>query len=352
MQSPQLLVTATPPSWKRRILLGLERVMYWTGAGFAYVNIRRLRGTTILMYHSVASSEFMHWIEPSVRQTPEVFETQMRFLSQNRCVLSLSQLLEELERGQTPNTGTVVVTFDDGYIDNMTVAAPILARYGIPAIWYLPTGMINRGENPWIDQIYTAFRTRSKAELSIQGIGSWDLRDSRQQFTAYNTLKEKLLVASFTERESILTNLIEELQPTETPPRLVLSWEEIRKVSQEFPGIEIGLHSQNHVDLSKQSQEVVRMELEQCIADFRRELGREPVHFSFPYNQHNAETRAIIREFGLRSAMGEGNETLIVAGADPFALPRVEPPSSSTLFRFYTSGAFPGLPKALLGRAA
>ena len=326
--------------------------MYWTGAGFAYVKVRQLRGATILMYHSVASPELARWIDPSGHKTPEVFEAHMRYLANNRHVISLSQLLVELERGRTPQAGTVVVTFDDAYIDNMTVAAPILARYGLPATWYLPTGMIARGESPWIDRMYTAFRTRSQEELSIEGIGSWDLRDSRQRTAAYSELREKLILASFAERESILAEVIEKLQPTEMPPRLILSWDELRKVVQEFPEIEMGLHSTNHVDLSHQSPEIVRTEIEQCIADFRRELGWEPVHFAFPYNRHTPETCAMIQELGLSSATSSGSEALIEAGADRFALPRIEPPRSLTLFRFYTSGAFPGLPKALLGRAA
>ena len=352
MYSQQSLVTSTPISWKRRLLLNIERAMYWTGMGFVYVKFWKVKGATILMYHSIASSEIAQFIDPDNHVTPEVFETQMSFLAKNRQVISLSQLLIQLKQGQNPEPGTVVVTFDDAYIDQMSVAAPIMERYGIPATWYIPTGMINRGENPWIDRIFTAFKTRSQQKLSLEGIGSWDLHNSKQLLTAYSRIKERLLLASYREREKILFNLIEQIQPTKTPPRLLLSWDELRETMQKFPNIEMGLHSCNHIDYSNHSQKFIDMDFKQCIAEFRRELSQEPVNFAFPYNRHSAESRKMLLNFGLHSAMGVNDEALITTKTNNFALPRIDPRCSMTLFRFYTSGAFPGLPKKLLNRAA
>ncbi|WP_333355753.1 polysaccharide deacetylase family protein [Microcoleus sp. B3-A4] len=332
--------------------MSLDKIMYWTGTAFLYVKAQRIKGAIILMYHSIASSKLANWIEPEGHIEPSVFESQMRFLANHRNVISLNQLLEQLKKGQTPCAGTVVLTFDDGYLDNMTVAASILAHYKLPATWYLPTGMIYRGENPWIDRIYTAFKTKSQTKLSIEGIGSWDLVNFKQQLIAYDNLKKKLIVSSFTEREDIIANVIEQLQPTETPSRLILSWDEIRKVMQKFPNIEMGIHSTNHVDFTSHSQEIIYREIQQCIADFRHELGRNPRHFAFPYNRHNAIARELVQELGLTSAVahGSGREVLIQEGADLLALPRIEPPHSATLFRLYTSGAFSGLLKAFIGR--
>lgn len=337
--------------WKRRVLLNLERAMDWTGMGSAYVKVRGVGGAIALMYHSIAPPELERWIDPSVRKTPEVFESHMEFLARHRRPISLTQLLAELDRGETPPAGTVVVTFDDSYRDNLTVAAPILARYGIPATWYLPTGLINRGENPWIDRLYTAFETRTQHQLSLD-IGSWDLADTAQRNTAWQALIEALIPATYRDRECLISQTLHRLQPTETPPRLLLSWDEIRTALREFPNLEMGLHGKNHIDLGNSSPEVVRSDIQGCIADYQRELGRDPVHFAFPYNRHSAHARSWLHQLGLRSAMGSGGEELIGISTDRFTLTRIDPPPERSLFRFYTSGAFPRLPKALLGRAA
>jgi peptidoglycan/xylan/chitin deacetylase (PgdA/CDA1 family) len=342
---------STSIPWKRRILLNLERAMDWTGFGSAYVKVRGIRGAIVLMYHSIAPPDLANWIDPSVRKTPEIFEWQMQFLADHRRPISLSQLLAELDRGQTPPAGTVVVTFDDAYLDNLTVAAPILARYGIPATWYLPTGLINRGENPWIDRLYTAFKTRTQNHLSLD-IGSWALSNPARRNAAYQTLIEALIPATYSDRNGLITQTLDQLQPTETPPRLILSWDEIRTALRAFPNLEMGLHGTNHVDLGNSSPGVVRSEIEGCIADYRRELGQDPAHFAFPYNRHSATARALLYQLRLRSAMGSGGDELMSIDADRFAITRIDPPPERSLLRFYTSGAFPSLPKALLGRAA
>ncbi|WP_162052187.1 polysaccharide deacetylase family protein [Gloeothece verrucosa] len=329
-------------------------MMYWTGTAFTYVKVQQLKGATILMYHSVASSKLADWIEPAVHIEPSAFENQMCFLANYRKVISLGELVAQLKQGENPPPGTVVLTFDDGYLDNMTVAAPILARYSLPATWYLPTGLISRSENPWIDRIYNAFKSRTQTKLSIQSIGSWDLLDLPQQILAYQKLKETLIESGWPERENIIADVIQQLQPSQTPPRLLLTWDEIRKVRQEFPKIEIGVHSTNHIDFTNHPQEIVRAEIQQSIIDFERELGHKPEHFAFPYNRHHAMSRQLVQELGLSSAVvyGDGREVLVNNTSVLFALPRIEPPHSSTLFRLYTGGAFPGLPKALLKRAA
>lgn len=325
--------------------------MDWTGMGSAYVKVWRVGGAIVLMYHSIAPREFAKWIDPSVRKTKEVFEWQMEFLACHRRPISLSQLLAQLDGGQTPKAGTVVVTFDDAYLDNLTVAAPILARYGIPATWYLPTGLIDRGENPWIDRLYTAWATRTQNRLSLK-IGDWDLADAEGGVGAYQALTQALIEANYGERERLMTEAIEQLQPTQTPPRLLLSWDQIRTAVRQFPNLEMGLHGSKHIDLGHFSPQEVRSEIEGCIADYRRELGQEPVHFAFPYNRHSAGARTLVQQSGLRSAMGSGGNELIGVCSDRFAIARIDPPPDRSLFRFYTSGAFPNLPKALLGRSA
>ena len=46
------------------------------------------------------------------------------------------------------------ITFDDGYRDNLTVAAPILEKYRLPATLFLATGYVERGETQWSDTLH------------------------------------------------------------------------------------------------------------------------------------------------------------------------------------------------------
>lgn len=113
----------------------------------------------------------------------------------------------------------------------------------------------------------------------------------------------------------------------------------------------MGLHSTNHIDLGRFTGDVARAEIEGCIDDLRRELTVDPEHFAFPYDRHSAPTRELVRAGGLRSAVGEGPDPLLDSDSDTYAMARVGTPRNATQLRFWTSGAYPGLPMALLRRA-
>lgn len=97
----------------------------------------------ILCYHSVNDSYCVH-VDPI---PIENFEKHLIILKKNFNVISLSNLVNYLI-DQTPiPERAVVVTFDDGYVDNYTNAFPLLKRYGIQATFFLVTSFINHDIN-------------------------------------------------------------------------------------------------------------------------------------------------------------------------------------------------------------
>lgn len=113
----------------------------------------RAHGAVILMYHSVADATTNEWIDPANHVPAHVFERQMEFLSAERVVMSLDDLVRALRNNQSLRPGSTIVTFDDGYLDNLTVAAPVQERFRLAATIFLPTGYIDRGENQWVEQV-------------------------------------------------------------------------------------------------------------------------------------------------------------------------------------------------------
>src|SRR6185503_7401563 len=197
-------------------------------------------GAVILMYHSVARDDEARFVEPANRIAPRLFEGQMAFLRAKRRVVALSRVVEDLARGRTPPAGTVCITFDDGYRDNLTVAAPILERYRLPATLFLATGLVERGENQWSDTLHSL----SRKDLHAQ-----------------------LLEASHAERMRVL----DEFQAAVKAPRLMLDWDGVRELTRRYPRFEIGGHTRDHLDLTRHHGEA-RAQIEGCAADLRREL--------------------------------------------------------------------------------
>lgn len=95
------------------------------------------RDVPILMYHRI-SDDGGKWCVP-----PEDFEAQMRFLKEEGYVSILPADLAANRRwGKPLPARPVIITFDDGYLDAMTEAEPVLKRYGLRGLVYLVTGYV------------------------------------------------------------------------------------------------------------------------------------------------------------------------------------------------------------------
>ncbi len=96
------------------------------------------RGVVVLMYHSIGSNDAFFTV------SAEEFEKQMRYLIEHKYqVLSIPEMLDLIEAKRTMPKKAVVITFDDGYEDNFSIAFPILKKYGFRAAVFLTTGTIS-----------------------------------------------------------------------------------------------------------------------------------------------------------------------------------------------------------------
>lgn len=100
--------------------------------------VPRRRPATIFMFHSIG-----HQPTGCDVHSPELFEAFLRWLTRRTRVVSVGEYCAALQ--QPAGAGSLsVLTFDDGYLDNYTVAYPLLKKYGCPAAFYFVTGWLGR----------------------------------------------------------------------------------------------------------------------------------------------------------------------------------------------------------------
>ncbi len=275
----------------------------------------------------------------------------MLFLKRSRKVVSLTDLVAGIEAGETPEAGTVCITFDDGYLDNFTVAAPILASLYLPATLFLATGYMDTAEPQWSDRACMALGRRQKHRLILPDIGiDADMTQDDQRQQATRLLHGYLLSALPSAREATLLEMERQLAPSlDSVPRLGMNWDDVRALRKRYPLIEIGGHSRRHTDLMTHDTEIVREEIDGCAKDLRRELGIVPRLFAFPYGRSSGAARTMITELGWSAAVGTNNQCRVEVESDRLDLPRVGTPRTMTELRLKTSGAYPGA-MILLGK--
>ena len=109
-------------------------------------SVQIAHGVPILYYHSVMLES-----GNELRMPPEQFEAQMAYLKDKGYQsVSLEQLYQALYKGGTLPEKPVVITFDDGYVDNYTTAYPILKKHGFTGTVFMVTSYINgKGFMAW-----------------------------------------------------------------------------------------------------------------------------------------------------------------------------------------------------------
>ena len=101
----------------------------------------------VVMYHHVSSSGGPLTI------SPENFESQIKWLAINGYVTLTADEFARFLRGAPMPHRSVLLTFDDGYLDNYVHAHPILLRYGLNAVMFLVTGRVHDGAFRAIDTL-------------------------------------------------------------------------------------------------------------------------------------------------------------------------------------------------------
>jgi peptidoglycan/xylan/chitin deacetylase (PgdA/CDA1 family) len=103
-----------------------------------------LSGPTVLFYHGVAPREVDLNVS-NLHHSVEEFSAQMAFLSRYFNVISMTDLEDKLSCNERLSSRDVVVTFDDGFRNNLEYAAPIVDTYSIKPTLFISTGHVDSG---------------------------------------------------------------------------------------------------------------------------------------------------------------------------------------------------------------
>jgi peptidoglycan/xylan/chitin deacetylase (PgdA/CDA1 family) len=186
----------------------------------------------ILTYHSVSEGD------SPLKISPTLFAQQMEWLTASENVINvttLSDLADQWGHLDRLAPRSVILTFDDGYADFYTHAAPVLQKHKLPAIVFLPTAFVGR-TNAW------------------SGQPAW--------------VKEEPL----------------------------MNWQRIKELAE--AGIEFGSHTVNHPDLTSLPPAETERELAESKREIEQRTGRRVAHFCYPYGKWNqAVLHASLRHY-------------------------------------------------------
>lgn len=264
----------------------------------------------IIMYHGVRKGKRRI---NGRHITAEQFERQLRYFSRHFTVVPLHEICEMRIRGIVPARRAIALTFDDGFLNNVNVALPLLRKYGMPATFFLCSAAIQDKlylhPSDLLDLIRVAGGTD---EISIAGdtfvrrghqlTSTITGRNAYEQVSSLpvdrwhsvmKTLKEKF------EIDKLIPDVDRELYT------LIDNASIDQLARDELSGI--GSHSHHHLDLTRLSKEEVGLELQTSGKILGAHSAKPVESVAFPYGYYNALVIGQARAAGFKYLIAGGD---------------------------------------------
>jgi peptidoglycan/xylan/chitin deacetylase (PgdA/CDA1 family) len=296
----------------------------------------RRPGLVVLTYHRIAEPGADLFYDPVISATPENFRAQIEWLFNRVRLLTLEELIRQIE-SQTPwREPVILITFDDGYRDNFDVAIPILRERNVPATFFIPTAFLDSPQIPWWDQIaYTIKKTqveRLVVERDPNG-GSSPLEinlGTTSRTTAIMTVIRAFLDETIPDARWFLEHLGASANVDIDSPSLgrglFMTWDQVRRLADLGAGLTIGSHAHSHRKLAGLDQETQYDELVSSKQKLETRLSRPIKALAYPYGwtgAYTAETKTLAALAGYHLAFSSQEGVNRFDSFDRFAVGRL-----------------------------
>jgi peptidoglycan/xylan/chitin deacetylase (PgdA/CDA1 family) len=295
---------------------------------------------TILTAHGVMDDGAdARWRPLWQRMHVEHLERVLRLLHEHYEFVPLREAVSMLRGERAARPHCMVLTFDDGYRNNFTHALPVLERLGIPATFFVCTGMTGTSRAYWIDRLDYAIQHLPRDGRSVQiGAQRIPLRfESRESLAeSYLALRLALKRTYRDDFDARVTALAEELEEGAgtaladviggDPWAATMSWEDVGEAARR--GVEIGSHTVDHVRLSHVDEQTAWQQMVRSREAVERELGASCQSLAYPNGDHDARVADAARRAGYACALGTVSG-LNAPGDDLFRLRRINFPTRS-----------------------
>jgi peptidoglycan/xylan/chitin deacetylase (PgdA/CDA1 family) len=281
----------------------------------------------VLMYHRVARVGHDPW---DLAVAPDRFADQIERLARQRRIVELDWLAAELAAGRSPRN-VAAITFDDGYLDVLENAVPVLERHGAPATFYLPTRLLGRPGEFWWDAIVRVILGAPElpAEFVLPfGTGprryATPERPTGPRTDLHLAVWRDLQLCEDAERRDIVAALeaqVPAARPAPPGDRPMTLAETERLVAS--PIATIGAHTLTHPSLPARPAADLEHEVVTSCRDAAEIAGRPVRGFAYPYGNYDARARAAVRKAGLAHAVTTEHGRAL-PGGDPNRLPRIQ----------------------------
>jgi peptidoglycan/xylan/chitin deacetylase (PgdA/CDA1 family) len=260
---------------------------------------RMLRGVTVLMYHRILPADQCRiYPLPSLVIPREVFAAQVAWLAAHCDVRTVAGALEAQRKSERRERPLVALTFDDGYQDNYTIAAPILEDEGCRGTFFVTTGFVRGGTPLWFDRAADAWHRlpvaeRARLMTALSGGAAAGVPGGLN----IRSWMEGLKRAAIGHRHSLVALAESQAEDSmDTERYLPMTIEQVHDLHAR--GHEIASHTVTHPLLPQLDDEALRSELVEAHRSITDWTGEASCGFCYPNGDVNERVARMVAEAG------------------------------------------------------
>jgi peptidoglycan/xylan/chitin deacetylase (PgdA/CDA1 family) len=286
----------------------LSQAVLRSGTAFLLRQLPERDSLMVLNYHRIGDGDDDPFDPDLFSATGDELNEQISYLKRHISLVTLQEAMAFVDGtiNEKSRRCRVLITFDDGYLDNYEVAFPILRSHGVQGVFFLATGLVGSCYVPWWDRIAHLMKTarrrrfclRYPAELVVDVDKNGLDRSLRDVLSLYKR-------PGNTDPTRFISELGEEVKGRDPPGTLrrFLNWNEAREMA--GGGMAIGSHTDSHHVLSQLGPDQQRQELARSRALLREQLGAEVDALAYPVGAASSfsdQTQQLAEEVGYRAA--------------------------------------------------
>ena len=256
-------------------------------------------GKRVIIYHGVTTNANKR-INARFISTEE-FEKQLVYFNRYFNVVSLTDYFEESNHPESKFT--VALTFDDGYLNNLTEVLPLLEKYKVPATFFITTIKAKNHQYLWAD-LLDLFRHTGPDQFFFRGV---TYHKKKNEYVANGqSLKRQLKKGDWAIKKELSDIILKENSFMNVkslhPYFQLLNNEQIKQLSEsEFATI--GSHALYHNCLTQVDLKTAREELEKSKTYLENVTGKKVNFFAYPDGDYNEQLTDLTAEVGYKKQL-------------------------------------------------
>lgn len=324
-----------------------------------YINMKKGNSKLFIsMYHY--TRDLKHSRYPEIKGLDvDLFRKQLEYFEENFNVLSMEEVIDAVKGNDTLPDNAVLLTFDDGYIDNYTTAFPILEEFGFQGSFFIPGKTFTTHQLLDVNKIHYILASANikklvadvKEKMDFYRGKEFDYPSTDELWNKYaiddrfdnkyTVFVKRILQTVLPERlrNQISSDLFEKyvgVTEEQLAYELYMTPEQIRTMKKH--GMFIGIHGYDHYWLGNLSPEQMREDISKALETMSEFIDRKEWVMNYPYGNFNDDVLAYIKEKGACLGLTTEVRAADIGKDSAFKLPRLDcndfPPKSDNYMKW------------------